>query len=179
MIRMTNLVLFFSFILSTNLVLARKNAAFGKENITLAKIWERGEQSVVELNLSSTHKAQCKHFEIKIDSHLHLNIDCDGVSRSEKISLTAGAQYTVSQTKEQWTLIKYNYLHKKPQTSRLTQTLIKIPYVEEVIHIKKQGQDELAFYLEAFKVDEFGRIVQNKYIQAHGLKTKELKVSSN
>ncbi len=162
--------------LPTSYVQAKKPAS---QNSNSLRLWERGDQSVIDLGVSSNSKGQCKVFEIKMDTHLHLNIDCDGITRSEKIQLSSGDQYTVSQAREQWTLIKYNYLHKKPQTSRMTQSRIKIPYVEEVIHIKRLGASELAFYLEGFKVDEFGRIVQNKYIQAHGLKARELKVSAH
>ena len=141
--------------------------------------WHIGKNTMVSMrDLGTQDASACKAFDVVIDDSIRFNIECAGESKIDKLSLHRNKRHTVTRHHNQLTVTKYNYLLKKPQTSRMSQASLKIPYVEEIIHIKYQASGELAFYLEKFKVDEFGRIVQDSFIQVYGLSAKNLKISS-
>ena len=109
---------------------------------------------------------------------MSFSIQCSGYERNESISLENAFNQTVTRQGEHITITKYNYLTKKPRISRLQQSTLKVPFVEEIIHIRTTAQGEMSFYFESFREDEFGRIVQDGFIQAHSLTNKKLEISS-
>lgn len=143
-------------------------------------LWENTADSVVEVGNQRLHQGECKTLDIQVSQQLLIKLDCAGVIRNDVYSLKSTENVMVNKSQGQWTLIRYDYLNKRPQVSRMNQSSLKIPYVAEVIHLRIHANNELAFYSESFRVDEFGRIVQSKLIQAHGLrpKAKDMRVSS-
>ena len=142
--------------------------------------WEKGKQSFVQIKgQGMDESANCKLFNVKIEKKLHMTIDCIGHEMTRELVLETSADQSVTQKSDHITITRYNYLVKKPQVSRLNQSTLKVPFVEEIIHLKKNPDGELSFYYESFKEDEFGRIVQDSFIQAHSLAKQALKISSN
>lgn len=178
---MTASLFFLTFIVGPQVILAKsRRVATPKKAIKVQQgVWKKGAHTVVRVggNLSSEID-KCRSFEVRMDSELRFHIDCQGQSKIETISLTKKDGHTISRKGGQLTITKFNFLYKKPQTSQLEQSSLKIPFVEQIIYIKKQKNGELAFYFESFRLDEFGRIVQDKLIQAHGLSRQQIKVSS-
>lgn len=142
--------------------------------------WLKGENTVIEVNGIRVHDpSQCKVFDVSVAEVLQFKIECGGQEKAEKLNLKSNSRYSISRHGEHMTITKYNYLLKKPQVSMLEQASLKIPFVEEIVHIKRQSDGELAFYIEKFRVDEFGRIVQEFFMQAYGLSKKNMKISAN
>jgi len=145
-----------------------------------SKKWRKGKQTVIQLKgQASEESASCRVFSVNLNEKLSFKIQCIGQVMDQSIDLTSGTNRTVTQHGGHITITKYNYLTKKPQVSRLKRSTLKVPYVEEIIHLKKGSAGELSFYYESFKEDEFGRIVQDGFIQAHSLAQKKMKISSN
>lgn len=142
------------------------------------KSWVRGSQSVVKLKgQADSGGLQCSDFEIKMEKQLTLQIDCGDFSQARILPLENGKSTSVTRNKGFITITSYGYMLKNPQVSATKQTTLKVPYVEEIIHLKISKNGDLAFYLESFKVDEFGRIVQDQFVQAHSLVSKKIKIS--
>lgn len=148
-------------------------------NLWASHLWTQGKDTVVKLKgQGAEESASCKVFQVQMTDVIRFKIDCAGHERSASIKLKSSADQTVTQNQIHTTITKYGFLTKKPQVSRLKQSTLKVPFVEEIIHIKKNSNGELSFYFESFRVDEFGRIVQDGFIQAHSLTGKKLKVSA-
>ena len=157
----------------------RKVSAHQKKT-SVQQLWVKGAETVVRLKTAPVSgESVCKSFDVLLGEELTYKIECDGQSLSQTLDLHLNSGYTVTRNQSHTTITKYNYLIKKPQVSRFEQSTIKIPYVEEIIHLKRGSEGQMSFYYESFKVDEFGRIVQDNYIQAHSLSSKRMKISSN
>lgn len=142
--------------------------------------WKKGANTIIQgQNPNGTLNQECLVFDVRVDTSLKIRIECKDNTKIENISLSNQGTYTISKSRNQITVTKFNYLPRKLRTSNLEVSSIRVPYVEEIIQIKKQGNGGIAFYMENFKVDEFGRIVQKSFIQAHGLTNKNLNISSN
>lgn len=143
-------------------------------------IWRLSPHSVIQTkNFMGINLQDCVAFEIRLEGNLKIKIECKGSSKIENLLLTSQGNLTVTRSRNQITITRFEYLHRKIRTSNLELASVRVPYVEEIVQIKKQANGDLALYLETFKVDEFGRIVQNAFIQAHGLTSKNLNISSN
>lgn len=143
------------------------------------KSWTQGDNTVVTIKgIRSTDRSDCRMFDIEFTDILNFKILCQGQSMARIIDLKDSKNYMISQRGDFTTITQYAYLIKRAQISRLEQSTLKVPYVKEIIHLKKSESGELAFYFESFKEDEFGRIIQVQQIQAHGLSTEKRKVSS-
>ncbi len=151
-----------------------------EEKAGAIKTWTQGKETVVKLKGQLAEGTiNCQAFSVQVSKTLDFEIDCAGHSKSASISLENSAGLTVTKKGPHTTITKYNFLMKKPQVSRFQQSVLRVPYVEEIIHIKKSETGELSFYYESFRVDEFGRIVQDGFIQAHSLAQKKIKISAN
>ena len=144
------------------------------------QIWRKGSDTVVQLKGQAFEdSASCKDFQIQLQKALSYNIQCIGHEMADTLALTSGPGHTVTQRGDHITITKYNYLMKKPRVSKLRESTLKVPFVEKIIHIKKSEDGSLAFYYESFREDEFGRIVQDGFVQAHSLTNKPMKISAN
>jgi hypothetical protein len=142
--------------------------------------FSRGIKTVVSINgIQSSGDSACRLFDVEFSDILNFKILCPGQSLARIIDLKNTKDYMVSKRGSFTTITQYAYLIKKAQVSRLEQSTLKVPYVKEIIHLKKSEQGELAFYFESFKEDEFGRVVQVQQIQAHGLSNQTVQVSAN
>ncbi|MEM7647362.1 MAG: hypothetical protein AAF203_10665 [Pseudomonadota bacterium] len=161
----------------------KTKASEKKAKVTRPKVslqWERSEKSIVQAKgILGANEKECRTFNISLAEQLNFIIDCYGIKKEQSFALSNHGQNTVTKTDSHLTITSYSYMIKKAQTSQLEQDAIKVPFVEQIIHIKRQANGELAFYLEHFKVDVFGRVVQDGFIQAYGLTKKEIKISSN
>lgn len=144
------------------------------------KSWIRGQHSVVRVKGQSNDSgALCTDFEIKLEDQLSLQIECGNFSQSRALPLESSSKVSVTRHKGFITITRYGFILKNPQISTTKQTVLKVPFVAEIIHLKISKSGTLAFYQESFKVDEFGRIVQDNYLQAHSLVSKKIKISRN
>lgn len=144
------------------------------------KTWLKSTETVVKLKgQSSEESANCKTFQIEMDEKLKYQIDCIGQELAETLELKNTATQTITHKGDYLTVTRYDYLTKKPQISQLQQSTLRVPFVQQIIHIRTTKQGLMAFYLESFREDEFGRIVQDRFIQAHSLTNKKLKISAN
>ncbi len=142
--------------------------------------WAMDPGSVIKIKGSALgQEAQCSVFSVKLNKELSFKITCPGFEKSVSLLVESQAQYSVSQSAGNTTITKYAYLMKKPQVSQLEQAILKIPYVQEIIHLKRNKNGQLAFYYESFKVDEFGRIVQKDFVQAHSLIQSKVEITAN
>jgi len=159
---------------------SKRRVSASDKKVVKLEIWAKGADTVVQIKGSLSEEAStCKAFDVKMNDQLSFNIDCNGKEKTQTLQLESDSSYTVTRRKGHTTVTKYNYLIKKPQISRFKQSTLKVPYVEEIIVLRKGEKGELAFYYESFKVDEFGRIVQDNHIQAHSLTSKKMKISAN
>ncbi len=143
-------------------------------------LWHMGKNTVVQLKgQASEDSARCKTFQIKWSDSLQYKIDCVGQEMKASLELQSSAGRTVTLKDEHLTITQYGYLTKKPQISKTKMATLKVPFVEQIIHIKKMEDGQMSFYFESFKEDEFGRIVQDGFIQAHSLTNTKLKISAN
>ena len=141
--------------------------------------WQLNSKSAVKIKGVDLGEKACSQFQVRFDDILSYQINCEGFSTDQNLTLNNSNQHTVTRKKGYTTITKYGYLIKKPQISQLDQTTLRVPFVSQIIHINQNEKNELAFYLESFKVDEFGRIVQDQFIQVHGLAQLERKVSAH
>lgn len=183
MTRKRFIVALISFILSTSYsVFANSVEKTDKGQKTIFTLnkgkWKKGQNTVIKLKSKKT-KGRCNEFNVSLTKELSYSIRCHGQKIQQKVALDGNGQYTVTRRGAHITITRYEYLLKKPQTGRLELSSIRIPYVREVIHIKKHLNGELAFYRESFVLDAFGRIVQEDFIQAHSLTSAPVQVSSN
>ncbi len=159
---------------------AKSGRRVSNQKATIQTAWVKGKETVVNLKGQLTGEAtNCETFQVQLNDQLQFKIDCAGHAKSDRIDLSNGSGVTVTQKGGHTTITKYNFMLKKPQVSRLQQSTLKVPYVEEIIHIKKSKDGKMSFYYESFRVDEFGRIVQDGFIQAHSLTEKKMKISAN
>ncbi len=143
-------------------------------------LWHKGVKTVVQLKgQASEDSARCKTFQVKLADQLEYKIECVGQEMAETLELKSVTNRTVTQKGEHLTITEYGYLMKKPSVGKGESSTLKVPFVEKIIHIKKLPDGEMAFYFETFKEDEFGRIVQDSFVQAHSLTNKKMKISKN
>lgn len=146
----------------------------------LNNIWHKGANTVVQLKGQATEdSALCKTFNVKLADRLEFKIECMGKEIADSLDLETNGGKTVTQKGEHLTITQYGYMTKKPRIAKAKSSTLKVPFVERIIHIKKMPEGEMAFYLESFREDEFGRIVQDGFIQAHSLTNEKLKISAN
>jgi hypothetical protein len=141
--------------------------------------WQLSQKSVVKVKGVDLGERSCSLFQVHFDENLSYQINCGEFSVEQNLALNNSKKHTVTRKNGYTTITKYGYLIKKPQISQLDQTTLRVPYVSQIIHINENDKNEMAFYLESFKVDEFGRIVQDQFIQAHGLAQFERRVSAH
>lgn len=176
-------VIFFMFIATS--AWAGKGVIHGSQaNRKLSQVaekqWLGTANTVLEIKgVRQSIKDTCKVFHVRLSEKLNIQIDCQGLSKNLVVSVEKDQRYKVSKSGAYTTLTRYGYFEKKSQVSRLEQTTMKIPYVEEIIQLKTGSRGDLALYFESFRVDEFGRIVQDKHLQAYGMGAKGLNLSSN
>ncbi len=141
--------------------------------------WRKGKNTVVQLKgQASEDSARCKTFQVRLEQELEYHIECIGQQMNAKFNLESSASRTVSQKDGHVTVTQYGYLTKKPRISKDKKSTLKVPFVEQIIHIKRLEDGQLSFYFESFKEDEFGRIVQDGFVQAHSLTNEKMKISA-
>ncbi len=141
--------------------------------------WRKGKNTVVQLKgQASEDSARCKTFQVRLEEELEYKIECIGQQMHAKFGLESSASRTVSQKEGHVTVTQYGYLTKKPRISKDKRSTLKVPFVEQIIHIKRLEDGQLSFYFESFKEDEFGRIVQDGFVQAHSLTNEKMKISA-
>ena len=141
--------------------------------------WQLNPKSVVKIKGVDLAEKSCSRFQVHFEDNLSYKINCGDFSVDQSLALNNSKKHTVTRKNGYTTITRYGYLIKKPQISQLDQTTLRVPFVAQIIHINQSENKEMAFYLESFKVDEFGRIVQDQFIQAHGLGQFERKVSAH
>ncbi len=167
------------FILLGVINLSAQPASESKEVVKMKKQhWKVGNKSSVKIKGLNLGDNGCEKFDIYFSEKLEFQIECGEFKNSQELSLANSNTHTVTKRNGYTTITKYGYLIKRPQVSQLDQSTLKVPFVSQIIHISKNSNSELAFYLESFKVDEFGRIVQDQFIQAHTLSVLDRKVSA-
>ncbi len=157
----------------------RKEVSDKKEVSKNHHRWQLNQKSVVKIKGVDLGEKSCSLFQVHFEKDLSYQISCGEFSVEQNLALSNSKKHTVTRKNGYTTITKYGYLIKKPQISQLDQTTLRVPYVSQIIHINENDKNEMAFYLESFKVDEFGRIVQDQFIQAHGLAQFERKVSAH
>jgi hypothetical protein len=158
---------------------ARRGTSNTKAEVVKSQLWQKSNETVIHWNHQSMDdSSQCTTFQVQFGKQLSLNLKCHNEEIQRSYQLESQAHQSVTLKESHATITSYGYLIKKPQISRLKQTQLRVPYVQEIVHVKKNQEGNLAIYIESFKEDEFGRIVQDSLIQAHSLVPRELKVSS-
>lgn len=167
------------FLVST-VVHAKKRVRVPAEKIVETKLWQAGTSTVVTVKGNPDGTAvSCDKFSVKQGKTIHFDLLCGASEETKKYDSKAGSGYTVSRKSGYTTITKYGYMARTPKVSQLEQTQLRVPFVEEILHLREDKSGQLAFYYEKFRVDEFGRVVQDQLIQAYGLEAKKLEISSN
>lgn len=169
--RVLNLIIIATLVSLPNFTLA----ATQKQSTKPGGGWSLSATSVVSLKGVESTSEQCEAFEVKVGKQLEISLKCGELEEDRNLSLTSDSNYSVNRNKKYTTITKYAYMAKNHQISQLKQATLKVPYVKEIIHLKVDEQGKMAFYSERFKVDEFGRVVQDRLIQAHSLVTAKSK----
>lgn len=143
--------------------------------------WFRDKFSTVQTKgLATEETSECDRLDIEIlDTNLIYKIRCGKHFSSGLIPLASEKGYSVYKNQNEVTVTKMSHYGQKVQTSNLDQSMIRIPYVEEVTFIKFLQDGTLTFYKENFSIDDFGRVVQKSFLQGYGLTNKPMSVGRN
>ena len=142
--------------------------------------WARDKFSTVQTKGLSEEANECDRLDIEIlDKNLIYKIRCGKHFSSGLIPLSSEKGYSVYKNQNEVTVTKMSSYGQKVQTSNLEQSVIRIPYVEEVTYIKFLQDGTLTFYKENFLLDDFGRVVQKSFLQGYGLTNKPVSVGRN
>lgn len=141
--------------------------------------WIKGTPSVLlSQGLKIADPNLCEKFEVEIaDENLQYKLRCGGYFNSALIPLKSDSNYKVVRSESSIKITKLGYYGQKIQTGKVSQNLVRIPYVEEIIYISFKNNKQLSFYKEKFAVDDFGRVVQGHFVQAYDLTKSEIKIS--
>lgn len=139
--------------------------------------WIRDKFSTLQSNgLSIADASTCERFEIEVlEKNLIYKIRCGTHYSSGLVPLADEQDYKVDKKTGEILITKLNYYGQKVQTSNVGQSVVKMPFVEEVTFIKFLSDGSLTFYKENFSVDDFGRVVQKSFLQGYGLSNAETK----
>ena len=143
--------------------------------------WVRDKMSTLQTKgLSIADANTCERFDVEVlNKNLIYKIRCGRHYSSGLIPLSDEKEYKVDKSGDQIIVTKISYYGQKIQTSQVGQSLVKMPYVEEVTFLKFLKDGSLTFYKENFFVDDFGRVVQKSFLQGHGLSNREIKLGRN
>jgi hypothetical protein len=145
-----------------------------------ANLWQKGQDTVVQLKgQASEDSARCQAFQVRLTDKLAYKIQCIGQELTATLSLESSPNQKVTRKGQHLTITQYGFLIKKPRVSKSEESTLKVPFVQQIIHLKSNAQGQLSFYLESFKEDEFGRIVQDSFLQAHSLQHKKMEISAH
>jgi hypothetical protein len=152
-----------------------------KANIEIMKKkgkWARGKFSTLQTKgLSIADSNSCERFDVEVlDKNLIYKIRCGRYFSSGLIPLANEKDYKIEKTENEITITKLSHYGQKIQTSQMGQSLVRIPFVEEVTFVKFLADGTLTFYKENFSVDDFGRVVQESFLQGYGLSSRTIKV---
>ena len=145
---------------------------------TAAGKWSKGTPSVLlSQGLKITNPNLCEKFEVEIaGENLQYKLRCGSYFNSALIPLKSDSTYKVERGQSSITITKMGYYGQKIQTGKVSQNLIRVPYVEEIIYISFKPDQKLSFYKEKFIVDDFGRVVQGHFMQAYDLTQSQVKI---
>jgi hypothetical protein len=178
-----NQLIIFMFILTGHFALAQK--ASGRKMAQTNQIessnkkWSKSATTVIKKHgVDNVKMSHCETFDVHLGKSLKVDIVCGNYSKSIEVNLTKNQNRSVSRHGGHLTVTHFNFQIKKVQVDQFTQNPIKIPFVEELIHLSIQANGDLAFHQEIFSLDQFGRIVQKEVIEAHGLKSSDLNLTA-
>ena len=154
------------------------SAQASDEVVTKGK-WSKGEPSVLlSQGLKIKDPNLCEKFEVEIAAeNLQYKLRCNGYVNSALVPLKSDNTYKVTRGQSSITITKMGYYGQKIQTSKVSQNLVRIPYVEEVLYVSFKNGGQISFYKEKFVVDDFGRVVQGHFVQAYDLTKAQVKIS--
>ena len=156
----------------------KKRAKANIENIQKKGKWTKDKFSTLQTKgLSIADANSCERFEIEVlDKNIIYKIRCGRHFSSGLLPLVNEKDYKIGKTENEITITKLGYYGQKIQSSQLGQSLVHIPFVEEVTFVKFLADGSLTFYKEKFSVDDFGRVVQESFVQGYGLTSNVIKV---
>lgn len=148
------------------------------ESLSKTGKWTRNQLSTLQTKgLSIEDANSCERFDVEVlDKNLIYKIRCGRHFSSGLIPLSSENEYKVEKRENEITVTKLSHYGQKIQTSPVGQSLVKIPFVEEVTYIKFLKDGTLTFYKENFSVDDFGRVVQKSFLQGYGLSNKLMRI---
>ena len=159
---------------------AKANIEVQKNDTQIGKWTRSAAGSLKSRGISITEADKCEKFTVEIvGENLVYKLSCGSHFSSGLLPLTSGNNYHVERSKNEITVTKISYYGQKIQTSHKSQSLIRIPFVEEVTHVKFMTDGSLSFYKENFITDDFGRVVQKSFLQGFGLSKKLIKTARN
>ena len=162
---------------------ARSQAPIQRQGRKIAKVqvghWGATGDSVIKYKGQNSPVDRCAKITVSVSKDkLAYQLECGDQIISDDLVLGKSETQSVYQQGEHITINHFGFIDKSPQVSRLDQAKIRVPFVDKIIYVKTNQSGSLSFYLESFRVDEFGRVVQIYRVESFDLQPLKRKVAA-